>query len=367
MKTNTEIFEFDAIIIGAGIIGLAIAHKLSTLYQNILLIDKENSFGHHISSRNSEVIHSGIYYNPSSLKAKLCFEGNKLLYDFAKQYEISYKKCGKIIIASKKNELIKLESIMENGQRNGLKDMKIINAKEVSKREPLIKSIGGLWVPSSGIIDSHGVMRKLEYLSKSNDAKIVYNTEVNNIIYKKASYYLSFKNLHYKASTKILINAAGLWSDKISTMVGIKDYKIHYCKGEYYKTNLYRNKIQSLIYPIPNKISLGCHIVLRLDGSIGFGPNAYYVNEINYAMDNSYKKEFVKNIHTYLDIKSSAISEDFTGIRPKIQKKGEKIKDFIIKNEVKKGYKNFINLIGIESPGLTSSLSIAKYVNDIII
>tara|TARA_Y100000590_G_C15746119_1_gene1022099 strand:- start:1298 stop:2401 length:1104 start_codon:yes stop_codon:yes gene_type:complete len=367
MTNNTEIFEFDVIIIGAGIIGLAIAHKLSTVYNNVLLIEKENSFGHHISSRNSEVIHSGIYYNPTSLKAKLCYEGNKLLYDFAKQYKINHKNCGKIIIASKQHDLIKLDSIMKNGLKNGLKNMKILNANEVKKKEPLIKSIGGLWVPSSGIIDSHGVMQTLEYLAKSNDAKIVYNTEVIDISYEKKSFHVSFKNENYKANSKILINSAGLWCDKISNMVGVKDYKIHYCKGEYYKTSLYRNKIQTLIYPTPTKISLGCHIVLRLDGSIGFGPSAYYVDGINYKMDNTYKKDFLKIIQTYLDINSIDISEDFSGIRPKIQKKGEVIKDFIIKNEVEKGYKNFINLIGIESPGLTSSLSIAKYVKKIII
>ena len=163
-----------------------------------------------------------------------------------------------------------------------------------------------------------------------------------------------------------IINSAGLWCDKISKMVGIDDYKLNYCKGEYYKTNLYPNKIHSLIYPIPTRLSLGTHIVLHLDGTIGFGPSAYYVDDIDYSMDDSHKKEFLNQINTYLNISATDISEDFTGIRPKIQKKGEPVQDFIITNEHEKGYTNFINLIGIESPGLTSSLSIAKHVRDLI-
>jgi L-2-hydroxyglutarate oxidase LhgO len=149
-------------------------------------------------------------------------------------------------------------------------------------------------------------------------------------------------------------------------MVGITDYQLHICKGEYYKTSLYRHQINSLIYPLPTEISLGTHIVLHLDGSIGFGPNAYYVDKIDYSMDDSNKKTFLKHINNYLNIPEEALTEDFSGIRPKIQAPGEPSQDFIIVNETDKGYNNFINLIGIESPGLTCSLAIGKYVQSII-
>ena len=149
-------------------------------------------------------------------------------------------------------------------------------------------------------------------------------------------------------------------------MVGIDDYKLHLCKGEYYKTSQYRNQIHSLIYPLPTELSLGIHIVLQLDGTIGFGPNAYFVDEIDYDIDDSHKQDFLKQINTYLDLDEDDLSEDFTGIRPKIQQKGKQSHDFIITNESEKGYDNFINLIGIESPGLTSSLAISKYVKGII-
>ena len=362
----SETYEFDVIIIGAGIVGLAVAHELCSQYNNILVVEKESTFGQHVSSRNSEVIHSGLYYEPDSLKAQLCVRGNKLMYDFAEKYKINYKNCGKIIVVSDPDELEQLEVLMKNGKQNNVEGLQMISGKEVSRREPIIKAAGGLVVPSTGIIDSHGFMYKLEYLITSNDSSIVYNTEVSDITCEDEHYFLSFKDVDYSAKSKIIINSAGLWCDNISRMVGIIDYKLHICKGEYYKTSMYRNKLSSLIYPLPTAISLGTHIVLHLDGSIGFGPNAYYVDKIDYSMDNSNKNTFLKHINTYLDLPEDALSEDFTGIRPKTQAPGEPAQDFIIKNETDKGYNNFINLIGIESPGLTSSLAIAKYVKEII-
>jgi len=361
-----EIYKFDAIIIGAGIIGLAVANELCGRYNSILVIEKENTFGQHISSRNSEVIHSGIYYSPDSMKAQLCVKGNQLMYDFAKKYNINYKNCGKIIVATVPIEMEQLEILMKNGQKNNVKGLELISASEVSKREPIIKSAGGLSVPSAGIIDSHALMHKLAYKITSNNSNIVYNTEVDNIINENDGYRITFKNIDYAAKSHIVINSAGLWCDKISKMVGVGDYRLHFCKGEYYKTSMYRNKLNALIYPLPTKISLGTHIVLHLDGSIGFGPNAYYIDEIDYSIDDSNKKKFLKNINKYMDLTEEELNEDFSGIRPKIQAQDKPQEDFIIKNETEKGYHNFINLIGIESPGLTASLAIAEYVKNII-
>ena len=353
-------------MIGAGIVGLSVAHQLSSEYGNILLVEKESTFGRHVSSRNSEVIHSGLYYEPDSLKARLCVRGNALMYDFARKYNINYNNCGKLIVIPTIEELSRLESLMENGKQNGVEGLQMISSDEVSHREPIVKAASALSVPSTGIIDSHGFMHKLEYLISSGESSIVYNTEVTDITYADEHYILSFNNLDYVAQSKIVVNSAGLWCDKVSAMAGINSYNLHICKGEYYKTSMYRNELHSLIYPLPTEISLGTHIVLHLDGSIGFGPNAYYVDEIDYSIDDSNKKIFLKHINQFLDLPEEALTEDFSGIRPKIQVPGEPSQDFIIKNEKKQGYNNFINLIGIESPGLTSSLAIAEYVKDII-
>ena len=353
-------------MIGAGIVGLAVAYELCSQYNNILVVEKESTFGQHVSSRNSEVIHSGIYYEPGSLKARLCVRGNQLMYDFAKQYGINYKNCGKIIVVSDPGEIDKLEALMQNGKQNGVEGLELISSSEVSQRESIIRAAGGLAVPSTGIIDSHAFMNKLAYLITTEDSAIVYNTEVTQISRENDYYKLSLKDMDYGVKSSVVINSAGLWCDKVSALVGIDNYKLQICKGEYYKTSMYRNELNSLIYPLPTEISLGTHIVLHLDGSIGFGPNAYYVDEIDYSMDDSNKKTFLIHINKYLDLPEEALTEDFTGIRPKIQAPGEPSQDFIIINEKDKGYNNFINLIGIESPGLTSSLAIAEYVKNII-
>ena len=366
MPEITETYEFDVIIIGAGIVGLAIAHQLSEEYENILVVEKENTYGKHVSSRNSEIIHSGLYYKPGSLKARLCVEGNSLMYNFVRKYNINHNNCGKLIVIPTIEELPQLETLMRNGIDNGVKGLQILTREEVTERESHIKSAAALLVPSTGIVDTHTIMQKLEYLIKTKDINVAYNMEVDDIKHQNDHYTVSFTDIEYKAKSKIIVNSTGLWCDKVSSMVGINEYKLHLCKGEYYKTTKYRNQIHSLIYPLPTELSLGTHIVLHLDGTIGFGPNAYYVDEIDYSMDDSHKQEFLKHINTYLDLDEEDLSEDFTGIRPKIQQKSDPAHDFIIINESEKGYDNFINLIGVESPGLTSSLAISKYVKNII-
>jgi len=357
--------KFNITIIGAGIVGLAIAEELSKSYKNILVIDKENTFGHHVSSRNSEVIHSGFYYPPNSLKSELCIRGNKLLYKFAKSYHINHKKCGKLIVANNSSDAKKLRDIMNNAYKCGLKDLSILTQKESKAIEPLVNCVESLWIPSTGIIDSHSVMSKLEYLSKQRDVSFVYKTKVISIDKFEDSYEMSFDKINTKIRSDIVINSAGLWSDKISSMVGIKKYKIEYYKGDYYKARNIKN-LNCLIYPIPKIASLGIHSVLSLNGDISFGPNIYKVDNIQYSIDDSFKKQYINEIKQLLDIDEIDISEDFSGIRPKIKFDGN-FNDFIINNEVEEGFKNFINLVGVDSPGLTSSLAIAKYVKSIIV
>jgi len=367
MSKTIETYKFDVIIIGAGIIGLAVANALTQDFDNVLVIDKESSFGRHVSSRNSEVIHSGIYYQTDSLKAKLCVAGNQMMYDFCHQYSIEHNNCGKLIISPNKSGLYQLEELLLNGEKNRVSNLNIITKDKVQSKEPLITCEAALSVPSAGIVDSHGVMKKLEYLINSKGSSTIYNMAVNDIVKIEDIYRLSFVNVNYYAESKIIINAAGLWSDVIANMIGIDDYKIHYCKGEYYQTSLFRNQVNSLIYPLPTQYSSGIHIVLRLDNTIGFGPSAHYTDEIEYSISDKHKYEFLEHLNTFFKIDEKDLSEDFSGIRPKLQGPGDSASDFIIVNEERKGHKNFINLLGIDSPGLTSSLAIGEYVRKLII
>ena len=360
-------YNFDVIIIGAGIIGLSIAEKLSKKYKNILIIEKEKSFGHHTSSRNSEVIHSGIYYPTGSLKAKLCTEGNELLYSFLKKYKLPYRKSGKLIIATNSFEKSFLNELLERGKANGVCGLKIISEAEVKKLEPDFKTKGALYVPSAGIMDTHSILKKMEDLVFHNDAIISYNTEATNIKKENGVYFVTIKQEPFVVSGKVVINAAGLWSDKVAKMIGINDYELHWCKGEYFKTAKFKN-VKHLVYPIPdpNMVYLGIHTRTNLNGDLFFGPNANYVKNLDYSVNEENKLEFFNSIKRFLDINMEDISIDTSGIRPKLQKEGDEQKDFVIKNELDKGFKNFINLIGIESPGFTCCLSIANHVENLI-
>ena len=355
--------KFKICIIGAGIVGLAIAERLSRFYRNIIVVDKEYTFGQHVSSRNSEVIHSGFYYPKSSLKSNLCIEGNKMLYDFAEKYHINYKKCGKLIVINNKKEEDKLINIKDNALKCGLKNIKILNREESKMIEPNVNCYKSLFIPNAGIVDSHGVMAKLEYLSKKNDVNFLYQSSITSISKENNYYKISINNDEILISD-IVINAAGLWSDKISNMIGLNKYKIEYYKGDYFKSRSLRN-LNCLIYPLPSISSLGIHSVLSLNGDVSFGPNIYKVNSIDYNIDDTYKNEYINEVNKLIEYEDLDLYKDFSGIRPKIKYDGY-FNDFIIKNEHDSECNNFINLIGIDSPGLTSCLSIAKYVQSII-
>ena len=226
-------------------------------------------------------------------------------------------------------------------------------------------SENALWIPSTGIIDSHGLMSQLEKDVQKKEGLVYYNSEVISIEKTDMGYKISLKNQEDSIVSPLVVNSSGLWCDAVSKMLGIEKYKIHYCKGDYYQSNKYKN-LKCLIYPLPDKIGLGIHTVIQLDGSVSFGPNAYYVDEINYDINDVHLDAFHSSINEYLDIDKEELYVDYSGIRPKPFGPKDKPKDFIIKNETDLGFHNFINLIGIESPGLTSSLDIATYVKNLL-
>tara|TARA_Y100001970_G_scaffold293664_1_gene442103 strand:+ start:109 stop:1185 length:1077 start_codon:yes stop_codon:yes gene_type:complete len=354
--------HFKYTIIGAGVIGLAIAERLSRKYDNILVIEKEKKFGLHTSSRNSEVIHSGFYYPNNSLKAKLCVEGNDMIYDFCNKYNIPYKKCGKLVVANSDSEIIKLENILLRAIENGVKDIKVLSKKEALNIESNARSEKSLWIPSAGVMDSHLIMSKLENLSLSRDVSIIYNLELNSINKNKDIYDINFVNDDVCITTEYIINCSGLWAHHIANQLLNEKYEIEYYKGDYFKTSQIKN-LNCLIYPIPKDISLGIHAILNLNGEVFFGPNVYKVDAIDYKTDDKYKTQFIREANQLMIPDITDLYSDFSGIRPKL-KYNNKMNDFIIKEEPK--LDNFYNLIGIDSPGLTSSLAIADFVFNLI-
>lgn len=361
--------NFEVTIIGAGIVGLAVASEIP--YKDSLVIERHESFGKETSSRNSEVIHAGIYYPTGFLKARLCVEGNEMIYKICKENNINHKNLGKIIVAIDEEEEKDLQKLYAQGIANGVPGLMIITKEEIKSMEPNVNAISGMYSPSTGIVDTHGLMRHFELKAKSNGITFAYGCELTGIERTGGGYKLTVRDSDgemYDFITRILINCAGLGSDKVAEMLGITEYKLHYCKGEYFHVGGGKNRfINRLVYPHPTETSLGIHTVLDLQGQLKLGPNAFYVDEINYDIDPCHTEELFESAKKYLPfIELEDLSPDMAGIRPKLQAEGEPVKDFVICHEHKRGFESFINLVGIESPGLTSAPAIAKYVLNLL-
>jgi len=369
--------KVDITIIGAGVVGLAVASKLSTNKNTeIVLLERHNSFGKETSSRNSEVIHAGMYYPTDSLKAKLCVEGNRKLYELCKKNSIPQKKIGKLIIANNEKESEKIHSLYTLGNANGVPNLSLLTKEQIQKKEPCITAKSALLSPETGIIDTHQLMNYYEKTAESNGVIIAYNCNVQYIEYNTDKYTISVLDADNQIVTiqsNIVINCAGLHSDTIATMAGIdihkENCKIYPCKGEYFNlSNKHKNKLNHLVYPAPTQISLGIHTVLDLNNSVKLGPNAFYIDsKDDYNVDSSHQREFFDSVRTYLPfIEFNDLSPAMSGIRPKLQSPKESFRDFIIREESDNGLPGFINLLGVESPGITASAAIGEYVFSII-
>jgi len=361
--------KFEVTIIGAGVVGLAIASEIDD--GNNLVIEKHESFGKETSSRNSEVIHAGIYYPTGFMKSKMCVEGNELLYRICKANGINHKNITKIIVAVNSEEEKDLNRLYKQGVNNGIPGLKLISKDEVKKLEPNISAIAGLYSPTTGIIDTHNLMRHFEVKAKSKGTTFAYGCELVAIKKEVSGYDITVKDSDgesFNFHTRVLINCAGLNSDKVANMLGLTEYRLYYCKGEYFSVAGGKGKyLNRLVYPHPTSTSLGVHTVLDLQGQLKLGPNAFYINEINYDVNNDHLMEMWESAHKFLPfVQKEDLMPDMSGIRPKIQNEGEPVKDFIIKHEYEKGFEGFINLVGIESPGLTSSPAIAMYVKELL-
>jgi L-2-hydroxyglutarate oxidase LhgO len=369
--------DAEITIIGAGVVGLAIAEKISEEYNNVFLIEKHTSFGQETSSRNSEVIHAGIYYTKDSLKSRLCVEGKRLLYNYCNKYDVPYNNCGKLIVATSEEEILVIEGIRQAAIKNGVDDLVVLGQKQIADMEPNIFALKALFSPSTGIVDSHSLMKQYETNTINNNCQIVYGSEVTGIRQIKNGYEITLPDSDkkkYSFTSRIVINSAGLTSDKVSEMVGIDDdnLKISFCKGEYFRVNPPKNRlIKRLIYPVPyqNLEGIGIHVTIDMGGGVKLGPDVKYLesNIYDYRLTVSKQEIFYKSAKKFLPfLEFDDIAPEMAGIRPKIQRSGEPLRDFYIMEESKRGYPGFINLIGMESPGLTSSIAIASYVKNLI-
>ncbi len=367
----SDVDRFRFTIIGAGVVGLAIARRISADFKedsDVLVIEKEESFGKGISSRNSEVIHSGIYYPAGSLKHRLCVQGRRMLYDYCEQKGVPLKKCGKLIVATEEEELPALEKLYAQVARNNIENVLRLDRKDSIELEPDIRVVSALFSKETGILDTHSFMKSLEGEISDNNGTIVYGSSVVSIGHNAGLYSLTLAD-GTRFTSECVINSTGLYATAVSELLGMEPVKLYPCKGTYFSyVGLHR--CRHLIYPVPHAslTGLGMHATIDLGGRLKLGPDVEYIDSIDdYAVDKEKKDDFckaAKRIFKTLDYEN--LSPDMAGIRPKIQgPHDEEIKDFYIEEESEKGFPKFINLLGIESPGLTSALAIGQYVSDL--
>ena len=365
-------FTSDIVVIGAGVVGLAIAKILSEQGKNVLVLEELPEFGKITSSRNSGVIHAGIYYPENSLKAKMCVEGNKLLYDYCNKFSIPHKNTKKILVASSEEQIKIIDDIKIQAEKNGVENIKNISNSMMSTLEPLIQCKEALLIPSSGIIDSYRFMSSLEGQIKDTQGMISYNSKVSKINFDGKKFTLQVydkKNYFTSIECKVLINSAGLRASNIANSIEELNKKFipqtYFAKGNYFSLNIDLG-IKHLIYPIPDDFGLGIHLTLEMDNTVKFGPDVEWIDNIdNYEVDENKKDEFIAEILKYLPtLDANLLTTSYSGIRPIMNKKDKSMRDFIIDSNKDHNILGLINLYGIESPGLTSSLSLAKHISE---
>ena len=361
--------KVDCVVIGAGIVGLAVARAMAMAGREVIILESERAIGTGTSSRNSEVIHGGIYYPPGSLKATLCVEGKHRLYAFCASHGVAHRRCGKLIVATSDRQVGELEAIAANARASGVDDLQWLTPGEVARREPALQTFGALLSPSTGIVDSHSLMLALQGDAQSAGAMLAFDARVVGARVGHAEGIELDVDTAGMTSTlcaSIVINSAGLHAvDVARTFVGLAPEHIpqrYYAKGSYF-TCTQRAPFSHLIYPVPEPGGLGVHLTLDLAGQARFGPNVAWVDEIDYTVNAADGDGFYAAALRYWPaLADGALQPGYAGIRPKISAPGEPAADFRIDGPAVHGVAGLVNLFGIESPGLTASLAIAEAV-----
>lgn len=363
--------EVDCVVIGAGVVGLAVSRALQLLGREVVLLEKERTFGTETSSRNSEVIHAGIYYQPGSLKARLCVRGKQLLYAYCQAKGIPHKQIGKIIVATQEAETAMLDNYLSAARANGVDDLEWIDAAQLREREPAINGICGLWSPSTGIIDSHTYMQALLNDFEMAGGQFVRASPVVSGRIIDGSIELKLADAEASVvKARTVVNSAGLYAPSLAGRIeGLPSEIVpcpYYAIGHYY-TLARKSPFRHLVYPVASKGGLGVHVTLDMSGTARFGPDIRWRKSIDYSFDDSRRGEFVKAIQAYYPkIQDGDLIPGYTGMRPKISGPENPNCDFQIHSYQACSENNFINLFGVESPGLTASLAIGEYITEII-
>lgn len=352
----------DVVVIGAGVVGLAVGRTLAQAGREVLVLEKQDAIGTETSSRNSEVIHAGIYYPTGSLKAELCVRGKKLLYQHCERHNVPHENIGKVIVATDESQFDVLKNYQEQALINGVGCLPTLTKKEVATLEPAVECLGGIWSPTTGIIDSHSFMLSLEGELESNGGLVAFLTEVKDI---DVSDGLRVLTEEMTLAPQLIVNSAGLDAPALGRQLG-QSYTSYYAKGHYY-THSGKSPFNHLVYPIATESGLGVHVTLDMAHQARFGPDVVWQADRDYSFDETGREAFVSSIRRYYpDLDEAKLQPGYTGIRPKLAPQGRPNADFVINGPTETGINGYIELLGIESPGLTASLAIAERVLDMV-
>ncbi|MGE5087803.1 MAG: NAD(P)/FAD-dependent oxidoreductase [Candidatus Levyibacteriota bacterium] len=356
----------DSIVIGAGVVGLAVARELARASREVVVVEAAGAIGTVTSARNSEVVHAGIYYPPGSLKARLCVAGRERLYAYCAERGIAHRRVGKLIVATGGDQRPELERLATQARANGVDDLLPLERPAIAALEPALSCVAALHSPSTGIIDSHQYMLALEGDARDAGAVFAFGSPVvvGDLTAEGIGLVIGGDE-PMTLCARSVVNCAGLDAPRvarsISGLPGISVPRAYLCKGNYFRL-AGRSPFSRLVYPIPEAAGLGVHVTLDLGGQARFGPDVEWVEAIDYAVDPARAERFYPAIRRYWPaLPDGALLPDYAGMRPKIQAPGEPARDFVIEGPREHGVAGLVNLFGIESPGLTASLAIAEY------
>lgn len=359
--------DIDCAVIGAGVVGLAVARRLAMAGRDVLVLEAAEAIGTGISSRNSEVIHAGIYYPKDSLKARLCVAGRRALYDYCASHGVGHRRCGKLIVATAQDQIAGLDGLRQKALANGVEDVEFLSGEQARRMEPALHAVAALHSPSTGIIDSHGLMLAYRGEAEDHGAMLAFRTPVRAGALESGGIVLMIDNPERtRLRCRTVVNSAGLFAQALAhNIAGLERATIppcYYAKGNYF-TLAGRSPFTRLIYPAPEIAGLGTHLTLDLAGQAKFGPDVEWIEAIDYTVDPRRGDKFYAAVREYWPgLPDGALQPGYAGIRPKIQGPNDPAVDFMIQGPEGHGVPGLVNLYGIESPGLTSSLALADEV-----
>ena len=363
--------DFEVAIIGGGVVGMACAARIARQGRSVLLVERHARPGQETSSRNSGVIHAGLYYPTGSLKALTCVEGRALLYARCESHHVGFRKTGKLLVATIPEEETKLERIQARALDNGAGAIEPLDARQIARLEPRVRAVSGLWSPESGIVDVHELLYSYQKEALDHGATLVFATDIEGIDRAPHGFVLSTRSARAggeraSVACTTLLNAAGLSADSIAERAGVDidalDYRYHYCKGDYFAlAPELRGLVRHLVYPAPVHAGLGIHVTFDLGGKLTLGPDTEYVSTPSYGVDPAKRSLFAEAARRYLpELRDDQLSADYAGVRPKLQGPSDEFRDFVIEDATPHGVPGLVNLLGIESPGVTASEAIAQ-------